>query len=91
MMRVIPLLCYTTAEMNDPVTYEIQIEGWIGARWASWFDGMALVHSGTEDTSPVTVLTGPVADQAALRGLLTKILDLNLTVISVKRQEQEHA
>ncbi|MGD1992850.1 MAG: hypothetical protein PVI59_06620 [Anaerolineae bacterium] len=72
--------------MNDQVTYEIRVEGWIGPRWASWFDGMDLVYDGAEDASPVTVLTGPVEDQAALRGLLTQIWDLNLTVISLNRQ-----
>ena len=45
-------------------------------------DGMTMVYEGAEDDSPITILTGPVADQAALRGLLTRIWDLNLTVIS---------
>ena len=65
--------------------YRIKVQGWIGERWANWFDGMAMTYQGTEDDSPITVLTGPVVDQAALRSLLTKIWDLNLTLISVTR------
>jgi len=65
--------------------YRIKVQGWIGERWANWFDGMAVTYEGTEDDSPITVLTGPVVDQAALRSLLTKIWDLNLTLISVTR------
>ena len=65
--------------------YQVQVQGWIGERWANWFDGMAMTYQGTEDDSPITVLTGPVVDQAALRSLLTKIWDLNLTLISVTR------
>jgi len=65
--------------------YRIKVQGWIGERWANWFDGMAVTYQGTEDDSPITVLTGPVVDQAALRSLLTKIWDLNLTLISVIR------
>ena len=65
--------------------YQVQVQGWIGERWANWFDGMAMTYQGTEDDSPITVLTGPVVDQPALRSLLTKIWDLNLTLISVTR------
>jgi hypothetical protein len=65
--------------------YRIKVQGWIGERWANWFDGMTIAYEGTMDDSPITVLTGPVVDQAALRSLLTKIWDLNLTLISVIR------
>jgi hypothetical protein len=65
--------------------YQVQVQGWISERWANWFDGMAMTYQGTEYDSPITVLTGPVIDQAALRSLLTKIWDLNLTLISVTR------
>ena len=62
---------------------QIRVQGWIGERWANWFDGMTMTYEGAEGNSPITVLTGPVVDQAALRGLLTKIWDLNLALISV--------
>jgi len=65
--------------------YRVQVQGWIGERWANWFDGMTIAYEGAKDDSPITVLTGPVVDQAALRSLLTKIWDLNLTLISVTR------
>ena len=65
--------------------YQIRVQGWIGERWADWFDGMTLTYKGTKGDSPITTLTGPVVDQAALRSLLTKIWDLNLTLISVTR------
>ena len=66
---------------------QIRVQGWIGERWANWFDGMTMTYEGAEDDSPITVLTGPVVDQAALRGLLTKIWDLNLALISISRIE----
>jgi hypothetical protein len=68
--------------------YQIRVQGWIGERWANWFDGMTMIYEGAEDDSPITILSGPVVDQAALRGLLTRIWDLNLTLISVARSEE---
>ena len=65
---------------DRPVTYEIKVEGRLDENWSDWFSGMAVT---LEDD--VTILTGAVADQAALRGILTKIWDLNLTLISINR------
>ncbi len=62
--------------------YRIRVEGKLDEGWSDWFDGMTLTLE-----SDITTLTGAVADQAALRGILTKILDLNLTLISVNRIE----
>jgi hypothetical protein len=73
--------------MTEQDRYQIQVQGWIGERWTNWFEGMTMTYEGTKDDSPIVILTGPVADQAALRGLLTKIWDLNLTLISVTRVE----
>ena len=67
--------------------YEIHVQGWIDKRWSGWFDGMTLTHEGTEDDSPITKLSGPVADQAAQRGLITKIWDMNLTLVLLARVE----
>jgi len=69
--------------MAEQDKYQIQVQGWISERWANWFDEMTIAYKKTKDDSPITILTGPVVDQAALRGLLTKIWDLNLTLISV--------
>ena len=77
--------------MTEQDRYQIRVEGWIGKRWANWFDGMAVAYEGTKDDSPMTVLTGPVADQAALRGILSKIWDLNLCLFSVSRVETDSA
>jgi len=62
--------------------YEIRVMGRLDEKWADWFGGMDIA-TGSSQGSPITVLTGPVVDQAALRGLLAKIWDLNLTVTSV--------
>ena len=73
--------------MTEQDKYQIKVRGWIGQRWANWFDGMAMTYQGTEDESSLTVLTGPLADQAALRGILSRIWDLNLCLLSVIRVE----
>ena len=59
--------------------YEIRLKGRLETRWAAWFDGMTLSHE--HDGS--TVLSGPVVDQAALHGLLQKVRDIGLPLVSV--------
>lgn len=66
--------------------YQIKIKGHLDLRWSDWFDGLVISHL----PGGVTVLTGPVVDQAALFGLLLKIRDLNLTLLSLKRLESDH-
>ena len=68
--------------------YQIKISGRLDQRWMGWFDGMQISTEKTETGKPITVLTGPVIDQVALRGLLTKIWDLNMELISVQRKEE---
>jgi hypothetical protein len=75
--------------MSKQDAYQIKIQGLIGKRWADWFDGLELAYEGTEGGSPITVLTGPVVDQAALRGILCRIWNLNLTLLSVVRIESD--
>jgi hypothetical protein len=72
-----------TAEYREPDRYEIRIKGHLDKRWADWFDGLAI----TLEANGETVLTGPVVDQAALHGLLRKIRDLGLPLLSVIRVE----
>jgi len=60
--------------------YRIKLQGCLDPEWSLWFESMAI---STKDG--VTVLEGPVADQAALHGLLIRIRDLNLTLLSVER------
>jgi hypothetical protein len=67
--------------------YQIRVQGRLDASWSDWFDGMRLTSEDGNDRSPVTTITGAVVDQAALHGLLARISDLNLTLISVTRVE----
>ena len=67
-----------TDHIPAPTCYRIQVQGQLDESWSQWFDGMAVAF---EDG--VTTLTGALADQAALRGVLDRIWDLNLAVISV--------
>jgi len=69
-----------------PGRYEIRVQGHLDARWAAWFDGLTLSH-GSDGT---TIIDGPVADQAALHGLLQKIRDLGLPLISVNQVATGH-
>ena len=60
--------------------YRIKLKGHLDPKWSDWFEQMAIFTEGDK-----TILTGPVADQAALHGLLIRIRDLNLTLLSVER------
>ena len=65
---------------DSPGRYEIRIEGHLDTRWATWFDGLTL----TQDGDGTTVIRGPIADQAALHGLLQRVRDLGLPLVSVR-------
>jgi hypothetical protein len=69
--------------VDKTTTYEIKVRGHIDSGWADWFDGMIIQTTFNRDGAPVTILTGPVADQCALSGMLVQISDMNLTLISV--------
>jgi hypothetical protein len=71
---------------QDAGWYEIRVKGHLGARWAAWFDGLTLTHG----SDGITVIHGPVADQAALHGLLQNIRDLGLPLISVNHVAPGH-
>ena len=66
-----------------PLRYQIRVLGRLDEHWSAWFGGMAIVVDRVDDGTPFTTLTGEVADQAELRGILSKLLELNLTLISV--------
>jgi hypothetical protein len=70
---------------SNSCIYEIRVEGHLAERWSDWFEGLA-IHN---DTSDETTLAGPLVDQAALFGVLTKIHALNMIIISVKRSYPE--
>jgi hypothetical protein len=67
-------------KFHHSVNYQIRLKGCLDVKWSDWFEEMAVSSKGTE-----TILTGPVADQAALHGLLIRIRDLNLTLLSIER------
>jgi hypothetical protein len=67
---------------GGPARYEIRVAGVLDGRWAAWFDGLQITGQGEE-----TVICGLLADQPALHGLLTKVRDLALCLISVRRLE----
>ena len=67
--------------MDQPCFYEIRVEGQLTGPWSDWFAGLTL----TVESSGQTLLRGPLPDQAALMGVLTKLHALNLTLIGVLR------
>ena len=69
--------------LRQPIQYAIRIKEHIPAKWSAWFEGLLIVNH--EDDG--SILSGPVADQSALHGLLAKVRDLNLTLISVTQIE----
>lgn len=71
--------------MHDPpATYVLRVQGALDAHWVAWFDGLTL----TVAADGTTTLAGPLVDQAALHGVLRKIRDLGLTLLSVERHAE---
>ncbi|QNE47771.1 hypothetical protein F1C58_13275 [Glaciihabitans sp. INWT7] len=66
--------------------YEIRLQGQLDQRWRDWFEGFTLAI----ESDGTTTLTGPVTDQAALHGLLRRIGDLGVTLISLNELHKEH-
>ena len=71
----------STKDDYGPGRYEIRIKGHLQQRWVDWLEGLALTHEANGTTS----LCGPLVDQAALHGVLNRIRDLGLPIISVQR------
>jgi hypothetical protein len=71
---------------GGPAQYEIRVAGVLDSRWAAWFNGLQISGQGEE-----TVICGLLADQPALHGLLTKVRDLGLCLISVRRLDTGQA
>ena len=77
----------TTIEHDQPWRCEIRLEGHLDERWTNWFEGLTI----TREANGETRLTGPVVDQTALHGLLRKVRDLGLPLISVNCSEPDRA
>lgn len=72
-------------DFNEPLAYQIRVKGHLGVEWTDWFGGLTI----TLEENGETLLTGPVIDQAALHGLLKKVRDLGLTLVSVNPVEPD--
>ena len=69
----------SAGNFREPGRYEIRLKGHLDTRWATWFDGVDL----SRETDGTTIIQGPIADQAALHGLLQKVRDTGLPLVSV--------
>ena len=76
-----------TTDPRQPMVYQIRIQGHLGSEWTDWFEGLTITLEENGDT----LLTGPVIDQAALHGLLKKVRDLGLPLVSVSPVEHGQA
>ena len=75
----------STGDRPEAGRYEIRLAGHLDARWAAWFGGLAVRH----ESDGTTLISGPIADQAALHGLLQRVRDLGLPLVSVTRDETD--
>lgn len=69
---------------SQPTIYQIRVKGHLGSQWTDWFGGLTV----TPEENGETLLTGPVADQAALHGLLRKVRDLGMPLVSIVSVDQ---
>jgi hypothetical protein len=72
------------SRLHQPIHYAIQIKEQIPSRWSIWFEGLTITN--LEEGG--SILSGPVADQSALHGLLAKVRDLNLTLVSISQFDE---
>jgi len=71
------------ASKRTPVHYRIRVKGHLGPQWSEWFDWMTV----TLEADGTSTLSGPIADQAALHGLLVRVRDLGLELISISQDD----
>jgi len=69
---------------SRPIVYQIRVKGHLGSHWTDWFGGLTVTLEDNGDT----LLTGPIVDQAALHGLLKKVRDLGMPLVSVVSVDQ---
>ena len=71
---------------QPPARYEIRVQGVLDQRWTAWFEGLQVTSEGSQ-----TVICGPLPDQPALHGVLIKVRDLGMCLISVRRLDPDGA
>lgn len=76
-----------TPDLPEAGRYEIRLTGHLDARWTAWFDGLTVGHQ----SDGTTVISGPIPDQAALHGVLQRVRDLGLPLVSVNRMERDRS
>ena len=77
----------THTDPNQPIVYQIRLRGHLAEQWSDWFVGLTIMPEESGDT----LLTGPVADQAALFGVLRKVRDLGIPLVSVNHVQPSQA
>lgn len=75
--------------LDTPAVYQIEVQGYLEEHWSDWFDGMDIVPRVDAEGISVTMLTGPVIDQAALHGLMLKLYDLGMPLLLVECTRRE--
>jgi hypothetical protein len=75
--------------LDQPIEYRIEIQGRLEERWSRWFDDMNITFKSETSGPTITVLSGLVADQAALHGLLNRIRDLGIPLLSVQMMNSD--
>jgi hypothetical protein len=73
-------------DQDSPVHYRIRVKGHLDARWTAWFDALSLTH----DSDGTTTIHGPVVDQAALHGVLQRLRDVAVPLLSVTQVDPTH-
>lgn len=76
------------SRVDGPAIYQIKVSGHLDRGWSAWLSGVTITYESESNDVPTTTLTGPVADQSALRGILAKLWDLNLVLISLTQIKQ---
>src|SRR2546427_10270777 len=85
--RVMSKEITSACDPGQPLVYQIRIKGHLGRQWTDWFGGLTITLEDNGDT----LLTGSVVDQAALHGLLKKVRDLGMPLVSVNRVKSGYA
>jgi hypothetical protein len=82
---VVPDIVNSGADADQPTLYEIRIKGQLDHQWTDWFGGLAITLQPNGDT----LLSGPIVDQAALHGVLRKVRDLGMPLLSITPRDSQ--